>query len=70
MEELMLNIPDTLETALDAIAMCTVFAFIIQGRFGLSTQLRNLTVNYLQRRIIRYIAQTFYPEKSGQRNGA
>lgn len=63
MEELILNIPDTLEIALDAVAMCAVFAFIIQGRFGASTQLGNLTVNYLQRRIIRYIAQIFYPEK-------
>lgn len=38
MEELILNIPDTLEIALDAVAMCAVFAFIIQGRFGASTQ--------------------------------
>ncbi|MCG3119506.1 MAG: hypothetical protein ALAOOOJD_01933 [bacterium] len=63
MEELILNIPDTLEVALDVIAMCAVFAFIVQGRFGASTQLRNLTADYLQRRIVRYVAQIFNPEK-------
>lgn len=61
MEEL---IAPMLETALDVAAMFAVLAFVVQSRFGKNRQLRNLSVEHLQRRIVRYVAQIFDPEKA------
>lgn len=52
-----------LRTALDETAMCAVLAFVVQDRFGNNRQLRNFSIEYLQRRIVRYMAKIFDPEK-------
>ena len=55
--------PPTLESALDVKRVNGVFATLVQERFGKHAQMRNVTVEHLQRRVIRYSVQIFDPEK-------